>query len=936
MAKISSSSSPAKRILLVGMKLSSECRERLTWIVARLTIPGDHVIAVHVLQSSSSTALSSELDPATRKELDETFQGVLGVYQGLCTLKQIKLDIKVVVGASVKECLVDAAKLEDATKLILGTSRFVPTGGIMKRLSCSSSHHQASEFDTSGTDNDSPGGSNDNNPGSSNSGRSSVVLEANLSDSDRSFSASPVSVLHPNTDEFKPPESKESQEHLSSSQGSSMTCEDGKALQGWPLRAFPLDKVVSSPSREPEERELSVVNWALQLPNRSQRRRQALECSSARDSVSSSSSEFGCEQKLLSKCRSAPPPRERSLLLECLRQEVAAPFEQEEASKLNDEKPADTASSLSLSQRLQLLYTKNTSAAVKFDAEELLKATSNLSSRENSKTSFLDWPSRRKIAIGAAEGLEYLHDGCPRPVIHRDVKSSNILLSSTNEALISDFGLAKWAPTTTSHITCTDVGRPLLESGNLEKLVDPRLHDDYDVQHMKLMVLAAALCLRQSPQHRPRMRRISRLLSGDEENSLLWANRELKLCKGEEQHCIDEDYARPSTSDCEVRTHLALAMLGVEDDVASECDQSSSSMDFVSSRKSLEDYFGGRCSQWLKKLLHYDNKEEEQRPREEDEDCTSILADAASQQFSFPRKFSYDEIQAATSKFVRKHNPGNGKVAYFEGRLRSSGKRVVVKKVEASRRLSKEDFMEEVTKMSSIQHRNLVELQGFCLLRSSFFLVYSDYMYSRTPLDKLLFGNSDDALRWTSRLQIVVDVAKGLACLHSNNVLHLDLKSENVHLDSNFRAKISDFGFSSLAAEKTTMTVRGTPGYMAPEWLQMRMLRHLGTWAFQVAHRGRLFEMVDTKILPEVSSHSRQMKNLLKIGLWCIQADARIRPSMSSAVKMLEEGRSIIDPPLPPLPREDASIDMDFSLSVVMEMMQHRQDYGKKSSFFRK
>ncbi|XP_024526015.1 G-type lectin S-receptor-like serine/threonine-protein kinase SD2-5 [Selaginella moellendorffii] len=368
---------------------------------------------------------------------------------------------------------------------------------------------------------------------------------------------------------------------------------------------------------------------------------------------------------------------------------------------------------------------------------------------------------------------------------------------------------------------------------------------------------------------------------------------------------------------------------------------------------------------WLKKLLHYDNKEEEQRPREEDEDCISILADAASQHFSFPRKFSYDEIQAATSKFVRKHNPGNGKVAYFEGRLRSSGKRVVVKKVEASRRLSKEDFMEEVTKMSRIQHRNLVELQGFCLLRSSFFLVYSDYMYSRTPLDKLLFGNSDDALRWTSRLQIVVDVAKGLACLHSNNVLHLDLKSENVHLDSNFRAKISDFGFSSLAAEKTTMTVRGTPGYMAPEWLQMRvsektdvysfgilvlevvsgkktihyekqMLRHLGTWAFQVAHRGRLLEMVDTKILPEVSSHSRQMKNLLKIGLWCIQADARIRPSMSSAVKMLEEGRSIIDPPLPPLPREDASIDMDFSLSVVMEMMQHRQDYGKKSSFFRK
>nr|GLL30657.1 receptor-like cytosolic serine/threonine-protein kinase RBK2 [Ipomoea trifida] len=180
----------------------------------------------------------------------------------------------------------------------------------------------------------------------------------------------------------------------------------------------------------------------------------------------------------------------------------------------------------------------------------------------------LEWDIRYKVALGTAKGLQYLHEGCRRRIIHRDIKAANILLTKDFEPQICDFGLAKWLPERWTHINVmkfegtfgylapeflmhgivdekTDVfafgvlllelitgrraldysqqslviwAKPLLKKNRIRELADTSLGENYSLLQMNLMALAASLCVQQSSIKRPRISQVLQLLRGNYES----------------------------------------------------------------------------------------------------------------------------------------------------------------------------------------------------------------------------------------------------------------------------------------------------------------------------------------------------------------------------------------------------------------------------------
>uniref|UniRef100_A0A7N0VBB0 non-specific serine/threonine protein kinase n=1 Tax=Kalanchoe fedtschenkoi TaxID=63787 RepID=A0A7N0VBB0_KALFE len=275
------------------------------------------------------------------------------------------------------------------------------------------------------------------------------------------------------------------------------------------------------------------------------------------------------------------------------------------------------------------------------------------------------------------------------------------------------------------------------------------------------------------------------------------------------------------------------------------------------------------------------------------------------------RVFSYKELNAATKSFSEKLGHG-GFGAVFKGELLDSSI-VAVKHLERPGGGEKE-FRAEVCTIGNIQHLNLVRLQGFCSENSHRLLVY-DYM-ENGPLSSYIRRDGPN-LSWDVRFRVALGTARA---------------PENILLDSDYSAKVSDFGLAKLIGRdfsRIIATMRGTWGYVALEWISgvaittkadvysygmtllelisgRRNVERLGKgqvvlppYAAQLIIEGNTAAVMDDRL--NGSYNALEAERVGLVAIWCIQDDEESRPRMGSVVKMLEGIVAVTTPPQPKL-----------------------------------
>ncbi|RCV16213.1 hypothetical protein SETIT_3G120300v2 [Setaria italica] len=291
------------------------------------------------------------------------------------------------------------------------------------------------------------------------------------------------------------------------------------------------------------------------------------------------------------------------------------------------------------------------------------------------------------------------------------------------------------------------------------------------------------------------------------------------------------------------------------------------------------------------------------------------------------RSYSFQDLELSTDGFAQELGRG----AYgtvFKGVLTNVNMDIAVKRLERMAENGEREFQREVRAIARTHHRNLVRLLGFCNEGMHRLLVY-EYL-SNGSLADLLF-RSDAVPSWSNRVAILLDVARGLQYLHEEidcPIIHCDIKPENILIDSNGVAKIADFGLAKLLIGNQTQTftgVRGTRGYLAPEWskntaitvkvdvysygvmlleaisckksMELKLAGeecNISEWAYEYVISGNLKQVAAGECINEV-----ELERMVRVGIWCTQNQPVTRPTMKSAVQMMEGSAEVRRPPPP-------------------------------------
>ncbi|KAK9220845.1 hypothetical protein WN944_009269 [Citrus x changshan-huyou] len=297
------------------------------------------------------------------------------------------------------------------------------------------------------------------------------------------------------------------------------------------------------------------------------------------------------------------------------------------------------------------------------------------------------------------------------------------------------------------------------------------------------------------------------------------------------------------------------------------------------------------------------------------------------------RCFSYKELEEATDNFKEEVGRGSFGIVY-KGVIqttRTSTTAVAVKKLDRVFQDGEREFKNEVVVIGQTHHKNLVQLLGFCDEGQNRLLVY-EFLNNGT-LASFLFGNLKP--NWNPRTNIAFQIARGLLYLHedcSSQIIHCDIKPQNILLDDHYNARISDFGLAKLLTlnqSKTIKTaIRGTKGYVAPEWFRNSKITAkvdvysfgvllleiiacrksfdiemgeeyaiLTDWAFDCYRNGKLDALVGGDM--EAMNDVECLEKLVMVSIWCIQEDPSLRPTIKKVLQMLE---GVVEVSVPPNP----------------------------------